>query len=508
MLVSLTALLASLVAAVSNPDRSATLVMLEPGQARTAARALSDAGATLAVPEMRLWYVGPEVDPAVLQTLERRGAVHLSSPVRENVGTLSTSVHPDPLSGQEWWRAKVGIDGLTPPGPGKPVTIVDSGLDVNHPEFTGRPNTETLNVQEPQPLGGEHGTMVASVIGAPENGAGIVGIYPQAVLRSWDAAIGQGTQLDSLQIVQGIVAAARRGPGVINLSLGGNQRDPVVEQAVMQAVARGSLVVAASGNDGEVGNPPGYPAFLPHVLTVAATNRNDAITSFSSQSPHVDLSAPGADIVVASALNAGWQTASGTSFSAPLVSGASAWVWTERPELDATQLFEVMRRSARDIGPPGKDWRSGFGVLNVRNALAQPAPVRDPLEPNDDMNLVDPASADAVGIAPLTTKQRTSTTIKARFDLIEDPRDVYRVWLPKGRALTATTSGVDVDLTLLQPGTASVASASGRLAHAATRGNKETLRYANKGGGRYVYLAVTPPRGKLSGTYTLTVRAR
>lgn len=509
MLVSVAALLSSLVAAVTgSPNRDAMLVVLEPGAACTEAATLSAAGATLAVPEMRLWRLGPDVDPSVLDDLERRGLVHLASPVRENVGTLSASVVPDPLSADEWWRVAIGVDGLEPPGPGVPITIVDSGLDVFHPEFAGRPNTETLNPQEPQPLGGEHGTMVSSVVAAPANGQGVVGIYPEAVLRSWDAARGQGTKLDTFEIVQGIIEAARRGPGVINLSLGGSDRDPVVEQAVMQAVRGGSLVVAASGNDGEVGSPLGYPAVLPHVLTVAATDRTDQVASFSSRSPYVDLAAPGDDILVASALNNGWQSASGTSFSAPLVSGAAAWVWTVRPDLDATQVFEVLRRSARDIGKPGKDYASGFGLLDVRSALAYPAPIRDPLEPNDDLALVDPSSPDAVGVPALTTRSRTSTSIRARYDLVEDPRDVYRVWVPKGRTLVAKTGGADVDLSLWRAGTLSVKSATGRLAHSATRGTTETLRYANTAGGRYLYLDVSPRRGTLTGAYTLTVRLR
>lgn len=509
MLVSLVTALVSLVAAFGgSQQRETMLVVLEPDAACREAATLAAAGATLAVPEMRLWRLGPEVAPSVLEGLERRGAVHLAEPVRENAGTLATSVTPDPLSADEWWRVAIGVDGLEPPGPGVPITIVDSGLDFQHPEFAGRPNTEALNPQEPAPLGGEHGTAVASVIGAPANGQGIVGIYPQAVLRSWDAALGRGTQLDTFQIVQGIVAAARRGPGVINLSLGGSERDAVVEQAVMQALRLGSLVVAASGNDGEIGNPLGYPAALPHVLTVAATNRNDAVTGFSSKSPFVDLAAPGSGITVATALGNGWTPSSGTSFSAPLVSGAAAWVWTVRPDLDWTQVFEVIRRSARDIGPVGRDWRSGFGILDVRSALSYPTPIRDPLEPNDDLNLVDPASADAIGLAALTTRQRPSATIQARFDLIEDPRDVYRVWVPRGNTLVASTSGTDVDLTLWKAGTLSVQSATGRLARAATRGTGETLRYANTAGGRYLYLAVTPPRGKLTGTYTLNVRAR
>ena len=117
------------------------------------------------------------------------------------------------------------------------------------------------------------------MIGAPANGVGVVGIYPQAVLRSWDAALGSGTRLDSGQIAAGILAAARAGRGVINLSVGGS-RDLAVELAVKQAVALGSLVVAASGNSGEEGSPIGYPAALAHVTTVAATDSSGVVASF------------------------------------------------------------------------------------------------------------------------------------------------------------------------------------------------------------------------------------
>ncbi len=86
----------------------------------------------------------------------------------------------DPLVPTEWWRATIGVDALTPPPPGRPVTIVDTGLDVSHPEFTGRINTVSLNTQELPGAGGRHGTAVASVIAAPENGVGMVGIYPKA----------------------------------------------------------------------------------------------------------------------------------------------------------------------------------------------------------------------------------------------------------------------------------------------------------------------------------------
>ena len=90
-------------------------------------------------------------------------------------------------------------------------------------------------------------------------------------------------------------------------------------------MASGSLVVAASGNDGDRGNQIGYPAAFPHVTTVAATDCASGIAVFSSRSPYVDLAAPGSDILVASAIGKNWRASSGTSFSSLLVAGAAAW---------------------------------------------------------------------------------------------------------------------------------------------------------------------------------------
>ena len=396
-----------------------------------------------------------------------------------------------------------------PPGPGRAVTIVDSGVDVTHPEFLGRANTEMLNDQEPVGLGGEHGTAVGSIVASPANGLGVVGVYPEAVLRSWDAAKGVGTQLETFQIVQGILAAANRGPGVINLSLGGEQKEEPVEQAVYEAVRKGMLVVAASGNSGEDGNPLGYPASIPHVLTVAATDASNSVASFSSRSSFVDLSAPGVGIPIATALGKGWRTGDGTSFSAPLVSGAAAWIWTVRPELDASQLFEIMRRSAVDIGAPGRDDAAGFGLLNVPAALAYPAPVRDPLEPNDDIEFVKVDGFYDTSIPPLTTPGRRSTTVRARIEAVEDPRDVYRVWLPRNGRFTATlTADTNLDLGLWKQTTVSVkqrAAGSERLARGVRPGTTERLTFTNKGPGRFAFLAVVPSNGVLEATYRLRV---
>lgn len=485
-----------------------TLVELRASARCTEAVYLLEAGGKPVAPTLGLYSLASAAAARAVPALRRRGALLLSEPNRR-AGTLSVQDFSDPLVPTEWWRAAVGVDTLTPPPAGRPVTIVDSGLDVSHPEFLGRANTETLNAQEPAGIGGEHGTSVASVIAAPVNGLGLVGIYPDALLRSWDAAKGAGTQLETSEIVQGLLAAANNGPGVVNLSLGSDQKELVIEQAVYEAIAKGTLVVAASGNDGDAGNPLGYPASIPHVLTVGASDRSNGIAGFSSRSRFVDIAAPGVEIPIATALGKGWRTGDGTSFAAPLVSGASAWVWTVRPELDASQLFEVMRRSAVDIGAPGRDDAAGFGLLNVPAALAYPVPVRDPFEPNDNIDFVQVTGIYYHATPPLTTNARRSTRVLARLDRAEDPRDVYRVWLPKNGRITATaTADTDVDLSLWRQGTLSVAErivGNDRLARATTIGPTERLTFTNRGPGRFAFLAVAPAKGVSAATYRMRI---
>ena len=167
------------------------LVELRAASVCDADGVLRAAGAATVSQELRLYTLDGSTAARVLPVLRVCGAVRFAVPDR-SAGTLSVTDFADPLVGSEWWRSAIGVAGLTPPGPGKPVTIVDSGVEFTHPEFDGRQNLLALNSQEPLPLGGVHGTAVASVIGAAENGVGIVGVYPEAVLQSWDAAPGRG----------------------------------------------------------------------------------------------------------------------------------------------------------------------------------------------------------------------------------------------------------------------------------------------------------------------------
>jgi Subtilase family len=421
------------------PTRPAELVAVHTRDFGTAAPLLRQAGATLVSRRLGLWRAPPTSSASVLSELRRRGWLRAHEPERALVSAV-TLPGEDPLALDQWWLPRIGAQGLEPPPRGLPVTVVDGGLDLGHPEFAARPDTQALNEQTLVGSRAFHGTAVSSVIAAPENGLGFVGLYPAADLRMWDAS--PAAVLTQTDVVAGIEAAAARGRGVINLSLGGS-RSRFEAEAINAAFARGLLVVAAAGNGRRSGVSENFPASLPHVLTVASLDRQNQVSSFSSRSSGMDLAAPGEQIWVAVPTSfdaSGFVQSSGTSFSAPIVAAAAAWVWRARPRLDNTQIFELMRRSARDLGRKGRDQDTGFGLLSLRSALSLPAPPVDPLEPND-------VPSETEGQPPVPAR------LTARLDVTDDPRDFYRVLIPAGGRVTATiTSRVAVPLQLVSRG--------------------------------------------------------
>jgi len=476
-----------------------------------AERLVAAAGGRLVSAALRLWRVDGGAAARLVPALSRRGLLRYAEPDRVRARDEHLD-QGDPLLGLAWHLTAIGADRVEPPGPGVPVTIVDTGIDLTHPELVTRPDVVLLNEQSVPAFGEEdyHGTIVASTIGAPSDGIGTVGVYPSAVLRSYDLA-----RLEDSDIIAGIDAAIAAGPSVINLSLGGPGFSRALYEAVMRAVGTGSLVVAAAGNDFLDGDPVVFPADFPHVLTVAATDTLDFPAVFSSSSAAIDLAAPGVGIPVQDPADPGaHRTFHGTSVAAPIVSAAAAWVWTARPELDPTQLFELLRRTARDVAEPGFDERAGFGILSIPDALQAPALPRDPQEPNDDVDLVEARGVFQTSKPPLTGPGRRRAVLVARIDAAEDPGDVYRVFVPAGRTLQATVSpDADVGVTLWHPRTRTV-SASGsaarrnQLASSDRPGRRtEALRWRNATGrGVMAFLEIWLPHRSVRAGYTLQVR--
>jgi hypothetical protein len=494
------------------PLGSHAFALVEVGD-RRAEVALALAGGRPVSRRLGIWRLRTPAAERVLAPLRRAGLVRASEPDRP-VRLFHHTTSGDPLVPSQWWISMIGADRAEPPGPGKPVTVIDSGLDMEHPELAARGGIELLNTQVLSAGDGyPHATAVASVVGAPVNAAGLIGVYPQAVVRSWDADA--DGDLTTANVIAGIDAAMKRGPGVINLSLG-VARSQVLEDVVNAAFGTGSLVVAAVGNDRLNGSRPSVPAVLPHVLTVAGIDSTGAVASFSSSSTTTDLTAPAVDIPVAVPLDydaTGYTLFDGTSFSSPLVAGAAAWVWTARPTLDNTQLFELMRMSARDLGPPGRDADTGYGLLDIPGALTRPAPARDPQEPNDDVHHVRAGGLFRQANTPITRPNHGRAAFTARLDSTEDPDDVYRVWVPAGRTLVATLRpNGDAQLAAWGPKTRSVFETGAALrrdlvATSFKRGTaKEVVRVRNSTRrGAYLYLDAFLARNVHRATYKLSV---
>jgi hypothetical protein len=308
--------------------------------------------------------------------------------------TTLQAVPNDPLSGPpNDWRRLVADPALTPP----PVTsqspliaLVDAAADMTHPEWTGDPNVATLPGTA---VTDSHGTATMSVAVAPQNGIGILGVWPGARALTVPLATvpsDEGETITCDASGDAIAKAVQNGASVINMSYGSPSRCAAEWVQIYFAVAKGVIPVAAAGNEFEEGNPIEFPASLPHVVTVAATTRDDKSARFSNANNAIDLSAPGTDIMTAvpaglpdpDKAQDGYSVQSGTSFSAPMVSAAIAWVRAARPDLTPDRVIQAIRLGARDVEKPGWDPLTCLGVLNVANTLNLPAvklQIQDPL---------------------------------------------------------------------------------------------------------------------------------
>ena len=359
------------------------------------------------------------------------------------------------------------------------------------------------------------------ITAAPKNDVGILGVWPGA--RALNVPLPPDALTCSAS-ARGVRTAIRAGAAVINMSYGSQQLCRAEYNAIQLAVRRGIVPVAAAGNEFDAGNPLEFPASLPHVLTIAAVNAALDSSSFSNSNPAVDLSAPGESIMTAvpPALDGdgtqdGYQRLDGTSFSAPMVSGAVAWVRAARPDLSPDQVAQVIRLSARDLGRKGFDNNTGFGLLDVGAALAKTPPPRDPLEPNDDMVWVDGRAFGTA--APAIFAGSGVARLVGIVDAYEDPADVYRVRVRKHSKVRVSAKPLfgDPILAAFSSGTKSVSkcsrrrcTTSPRLATSRRKGSRtERIVLRNRTGRtRTFYVALGPQSGarSLDAGYRLTIR--
>ena len=399
------------------------------------------------------------------------------------------------------------------------VAVIDTGIDGDHPDFAGR-IVAARRFAPGNPLypGTPHGTEVAGLIGAIDgNGEGIDGIAPNARLLVGAVMGGASQSYDTDSVARAIRWAADDHARVINLSLAGLGPVPGYQQAVDYALAHGALVVAAAGNcfDRKFARctPPGSeqaPAWLPHVLTVGATNGHSPAGFSIPSARWVDLAAPGqlvttlwptrnnpyfatpdcAFLGTTSCYSTGGSQdrpwgATGTSFATAMVSGAAAILFGADPRLQPQQVAALLEETARPIFDPRH--QAGAGQLDIGAALQRvetgALPRADYAEPND---------------RPDEAARLPSGVVQATLDWHDDPADFYRLTLHRGSRLVVSTRGT-------ARGTASVISSSCRAPVAsATIGG--TLRYIARCSGPYLLRFV--PRPGTRGAYSVFTKTR
>lgn len=216
----------------------------------------------------------------------------------------------------------------------------------------------------------DHGVHVSGIASAVSNNAkGVASIAFNAKLMIIKTGADNNTKA-IYKGYEGIKYAADHGAKIINCSWGGPGGGQFGQEMIDYAVAKGSLVIAAAGNEST--DDPGYPAAYKGVLSVASVTNNDVKSGFSNFGYTVDISAPGSSIY--NTLNGNtYGSLSGTSMATPMVASAAALVKARYPSYDGLQIGEVLRTTADPIDGLNPTYANkiGKGRLNVFNALTQ-----------------------------------------------------------------------------------------------------------------------------------------
>ncbi|MHB0802627.1 S8 family peptidase [Bacillus thuringiensis] len=250
------------------------------------------------------------------------------------------------------------------------VAVVDSGVQSTHPDLRGKviPGYDYVqNDNDPSNDELGHGTHIAGTIAAlTDNSIGVAGIAPNVKVLSVRVLDRNGYSYSDV-IANGITYAADHGAKVINLSIAMENSSQVLEDAVNYAWNKGVVLVAGAGNSST--SKPYYPAAYANVISVAATDSNDAKWDGSNYGISVDVAAPGVRIM--STIPTNWNPEdpysikSGTSMATANVSGVVALLASQG--LSNIQIREAIEKSADKIPGTGEYWK--YGRVNAYKAL-------------------------------------------------------------------------------------------------------------------------------------------
>jgi subtilisin family serine protease len=389
-----------------------------PAQARAVASRIRSAGGRVdPIPRIGGMEVFTD-DPAALRRLLRGDPrVDFLEPVlmRHLSAEPSETIDTDTGRPFDWaYDAVKAGGGIAAMGGGSSVgvAVLDSGVDVTHPDLSGRvgPGVDIQNGGTTVTDTVGHGTFIAGLIAAIDGngigGRGVAGATPITPVR-----LTTNENISSAAAAAGIVWAADHGARVLNLSFGGPGLSEIESSALDYARQKDVLVVAAAGNNANAGtnpNQPQYPAAAiggtgggwSSGLSVGATMPSGLPAAFSTFNDGVSLVAPGAGdagscgdgvfSTVPGNTNLIWDGGNactptfgaignpdgrygygeGTSFSTPIVAGAAALVRGANTRLTAEQTGDVLRRSAHQTVGTGWNQKTGAGIVDITAAVA------------------------------------------------------------------------------------------------------------------------------------------
>jgi subtilisin family serine protease len=265
-------------------------------------------------------------------------------------------------------------------GRGVTIAVVDSEIDVNHPDLKGVIVDRYDATQTPSHPH-VHGTGMAGAIAARSR---LLGIAPNARIVAIKAFDEQASSAEatSYQILKGLDYAIAKNVRIINMSFAG-PRDPMMERTLKTAHDKGIILVAAAGNAGPK-SPPLYPGADPSVIAVTATDYTDKPFVMANRGKYIAVAAPGVDVMVPAPGNT-YQLTTGTSVASAHVSGVAALLVERRPTITPDEVRGLLMRTAHAMNVRGKDDLDGAGLVDPVAALSQllpPKSIDQPPRPN------------------------------------------------------------------------------------------------------------------------------
>jgi len=243
------------------------------------------------------------------------------------------------------------------------VGVLDTGIDLTHPDLSVRGNVNFVNPRKDGNDDNGHGSHVSGIIAALDNNQGVIGVAPKAYLYAVKVLDAHGSGWLS-DLVSGLQWCIDNHMQVVNMSLGASSDNQTFHDAITATYNAGVIMVAAAGNSGTLGLD--YPGRYPETIAVSATNSDDSLASYSSYGPQVDLAAPGTSIY-STYKKGGYATLSGTSMATPHVTGTVALVLGKSGTMTPDAMKSFLKNTAENIGLTAS--QEGGGLVDAQYAV-------------------------------------------------------------------------------------------------------------------------------------------